>query len=63
MTVMPEFPAADEGISHLFASQAAREGGSIRRKGRDFERHFGRAPFPDEMKRRGFPVVKTLGSS
>lgn len=61
MNVMPEFLSADQWISHLFASQAAREGGVIRRKVRDVERYVGRVPFLDEMKRRGFPVVENAG--
>lgn len=46
---------------HLFSSQAARSGGVIRRKVRDIERFAGRAWFPSEMKRRGFPVVENAG--
>jgi hypothetical protein len=61
MTVMPEFLSSGQWISHLFSSQAAREGGVIRRKVRDVERYVGRAPFLDEMKRRGFPVVENAG--
>ncbi len=61
MSVMPQFLSADHWISHLFSSQAAREGGVIRRKVRDVERYVGRECFLDEMKRRGFPVVENAG--
>ena len=61
MSVMPQFLSSDQWISHLFSSQAAREGGVIRRKVRDVERYVGREPFLGEMKRRGFPVVENAG--
>lgn len=61
MSAMPQFLSSDQWISHLFSSQAAREGGVIRRKVRDVERYVGREPFLDEMKRRGFPVVENAG--
>ncbi|WP_149589504.1 N-(5'-phosphoribosyl)anthranilate isomerase [Tabrizicola flagellatus] len=61
MSVMPQFLSSDHWISHLFSSQAAREGGVIRRKVRDVERYVGRERFLDEMKRRGFPVVENAG--
>jgi hypothetical protein len=61
MSVMPEFLSSDQWIAHMFSSQAAREGGVIRRKVRDLERYVGRKPFLDEMKRRGVPVVENAG--
>lgn len=61
MSVMPQFLSSDQWIAHLFSSQAAREGGVIRRKVRDVERYVGRESFLDEMKRRGFPVVEIAG--
>jgi hypothetical protein len=61
MNAMPEFLSADHWIGHLFSSQAAREGGVIRRKVRDVERYVGRESFLEEMKRRGFPVVENAG--
>ena len=61
MTSLPAYLSADHWVSHLFTSQAAREGGVIRRKVRDVERFVGRGPFLDEMKRRGFPVVENAG--
>lgn len=61
MSVMPEFLSSDQWISHMFSSQAAREGGVIRRKVRDVERYVGRKLFLDEMKRRSFPVAENAG--
>jgi len=61
MTSLPAYLSADHWVSHLFTSQAAREGGVIRRKVRDVERFVGRDPFLDEMKRRGFRVVENAG--
>jgi hypothetical protein len=61
MTEMSAYPSADHWISHLFSSQAAREGGVIRRKLRDVERFVGRDAFLAEMKRRGFPVIENAG--
>ena len=61
MSQMPAYLSSDQWVSHLFSSQAAREGGVIRRKVRDVERFVGRALFLDEMKRRGFPVVENAG--
>ncbi|MFC3180684.1 N-(5'-phosphoribosyl)anthranilate isomerase [Cypionkella sinensis] len=48
-------------MRHLFASQAALDGGVVRRRVRYVERHFGRRAFLDEMARRGFPVVENAG--
>jgi hypothetical protein len=61
MPNLPAYLSADRWVSHLFTSQAAREGGVIRRKVRDVERFVGREAFLDEMKRRGFPVVENAG--
>ncbi len=61
MSTMPEYLSSGQWVSHLFSSQAAREGGVIRRKIRDVERFVGRETFLDEMKRRGFPVVENAG--
>ena len=61
MENVPDYMSPDVWISHLFASQAAREGAVIRRKIRDVERFVGREPFLDELKRRGFPVVENAG--
>jgi hypothetical protein len=61
MNQMPGYLSSDHWVSHLFASQAAREGGVVRRKVRDVERFVGREPFLAEMKRRGFPVVENAG--
>jgi hypothetical protein len=61
MSNLPAYLSPDHWVSHLFTSQAAREGGVIRRKVRDVERFVGREPFLDEMRRRGFPVVENAG--
>ena len=61
MSSLPAYLSADHWVSHLFTSQAAREGGVIRRKVRDVERFVGRNLFLEEMKRRGFPVVENAG--
>lgn len=61
MSAMPQFLSSDQWILHLFSSQAAREGGVIRRKVRDVERYVGRVAFLEEMTRRGFPVVENAG--
>lgn len=58
MTDIPAYLNPDRWISHLFASQAAREGAVVRRKVRDVERYAGRSHFLREMQRRGFPVVE-----
>ncbi len=61
MTAMPQYLSPEHWVSHLFSSQAAREGGVIRRKSRDVDRFVGRDRFLDEMRRRGFPVVENAG--
>jgi hypothetical protein len=55
-------PYTTEGwIAHLFNSQAARDGGVIRRQVRDVERYVGRDVFLAEMRRRGFTVLENAG--
>ena len=61
MTVQPTFLDAENWISSLFSSQAAREGAVIRRKSRDIERYVGREVFLVDMRRRGFSVVENAG--
>ena len=46
MSSLPAYLSADHWIAHLFLSQAAREGGVIRRKVRDVERFVGRGAIP-----------------
>ncbi len=48
-------------LLHMFSSQAAREGGVIRRKIRDIERFYGRDAFLQEVQRRGFSVIENAG--
>jgi hypothetical protein len=55
-------PYTTEGwIAHLFNSQAARDGGVIRRQVPDVERYVGRDVFLAEMRRRGFTVLENAG--
>lgn len=55
-------PLSPEGwLRHLFVSQAALDGGVVRRKVRDVERYYGRSAFLQEMQRRGFPVIENAG--
>jgi hypothetical protein len=55
-------PLSPQGfLQHLFGSQAARDGGVIRRKVRDIDRYVGREVFLTEMRRRGYPVVENAG--
>lgn len=61
MSAMPEYLSPGHWLAQLFASQAAREGGVIRRKVRDVDRFVGRETFLTEMKRRGFAVVENAG--
>ncbi len=61
MSAMPQFLSPDIWLRHLFSSQAAQEGGVIRRKTRDIERFVGRDAFLAEMQRRGFAVVENAG--
>jgi len=52
---------ADAWFRHMFASQAARDGGVVRRKVRDMERMVGRDLFYSEINRRGFKAVENAG--
>jgi hypothetical protein len=61
MTALPQYLSSDPWLRHLFSSQAAQDGGIIRRKIRDIERFVGRDAFLDEMRRRGFPVIENAG--
>ncbi|MFT4148987.1 MAG: N-(5'-phosphoribosyl)anthranilate isomerase [Paracoccaceae bacterium] len=58
---MPIYLNAEAWLIHLFSSQAAREGGVIRRKVRDIDRYVGREAFLAEMRRRGYPVIENAG--
>ena len=61
MTQLVRPLSPDGRIRLLFASQAALEGGIVRRQIRDVERYYGRTAFLNEMKRRGSPVVENAG--
>jgi len=52
---------ADAWFRHLFQSQAARDGGVVRRKVRDMERMVGRPAFQQELARRGYTAVENAG--
>lgn len=60
MSAMPQFLSPDTRLRHLFSSQAAQEGGVIRRKTRDIERFVGREVFLAEMQRGG-AVIENAG--
>ncbi|WP_323042451.1 N-(5'-phosphoribosyl)anthranilate isomerase [Gemmobacter sp.] len=61
MTALPHHLDADIWLLHMFSSQAAREGGVIRRKVRDVDRIVGRDAFVTEMRRRGYRVYENAG--
>jgi hypothetical protein len=56
-----EYLSSEAWMLHLFSSQAAREGGVIRRKLRDIDRYIGREAFLQEMRRRGYQVIENAG--
>ncbi len=61
---MPGLPAVllpDALLLELLISQAARQGGAIRRKARDAGRHVGREAFLAEARRRGVTVLGNAG--
>jgi hypothetical protein len=60
--VMSPLPMTSEAwFRHLFAAQAARDGGVVRRKVRDMERMVGRDVFSAEIARRGYSAVENAG--
>ncbi|MBD3764756.1 MAG: N-(5'-phosphoribosyl)anthranilate isomerase [Rhodobacterales bacterium] len=61
MTDLPRSLSPEAWLRHLFSSQAALEGGVIRRKVRDVDRFVGREAFLAEMRRRGYAVVENAG--
>lgn len=61
MQNLPIYMEAEQWLRHLFSSQAAKDGGVVRRKIRDVDRFVGRAVFLHEMQRRGFSVVENAG--
>ncbi len=61
MTALPQFMSREIWLRHLFSSQAAQDGGVVRRKIRDIDRFVGREVFLAEMRRRGFAVVENAG--
>ena len=61
MNALPRYMTPDAWMRHLFSSQAALDGGVIRRKVRDIDRYVGREAFLTEMQRRGFAVIENAG--
>ncbi len=58
---LPASITPDLWLRQLFAAQAARDGGVVRRKLRDVERIVGREAFERELRRRGFRAVENSG--
>lgn len=58
---LPAAITPDLWLRQLFAAQAARDGGVVRRKLRDVERIVGREAFERELRRRGFRAVENSG--
>lgn len=56
-----DYISADAWLRQMFATQAAIEGGIVRRKVRDVERLLGRERFEYELRRRGFQAVENAG--
>ncbi|KIT15937.1 hypothetical protein [Jannaschia aquimarina] len=54
-------PVAEQWLTQILSSKAARQGAVIRRKARDVERMVGREAFLAEMRRRGFATVENAG--
>lgn len=61
MNHMPEHMQRDRWVATIFAAQAAKRGGVIRRASADVDRIVGRAAFLDEVARRGFHAVENAG--
>lgn len=57
-----QFPISpDQWIRQMLSSQAALDGGIVRRKVHDVERLVGREAFLGAMRRRGFQVAENAG--
>jgi hypothetical protein len=61
MQHLPVYLDAEHWLRHVFSSQAALDGGVVRRNVRDIDRFVGREAFLREMQRRGFSVVENAG--
>ena len=53
--------SAEQWLSKLFSSRAARDGRVIRRQLRDIDRYVGRERFEAELVRRGYHAVENAG--
>jgi hypothetical protein len=58
MNALPEHLSPEIWLAQIFASQAARQGGIVKRKVRDVERLVGRAGFERALRLRGFQAVE-----
>jgi len=59
MHVMVQRPNPDPWIDQLFSSKAARTGGVVRRSMSWVDREVGRERFMDEVRKRGFRLMRT----
>lgn len=58
---LPDTILPDTWLRHVFSSQAAADGGVVRRRMSDVDRIVGRARFLSEIERRGFQAVENAG--
>lgn len=61
MNEMARHLSPEHWLRQIFSSQAARDGGVVRRKIRDVERLIGRDAFAAELRRRGYRAVENAG--
>ena len=53
--------SAEQWLSNLFSSRAARNGQVVRRQLRDIDRYVGRGAFEAELARRGYHAIENAG--
>ena len=61
MVAVPQHISTEHWLRQVFSSQAARDGGVVRRKSRDVERLIGRDAFEAELRRRGYRAIENAG--
>ena len=61
MNALSPYISSDRWMRQIFSSQAASDGGVVRRQVRDVERLIGRSVFEAELRRRGFRAVENAG--
>ncbi|MEL6684605.1 MAG: N-(5'-phosphoribosyl)anthranilate isomerase [Pseudomonadota bacterium] len=61
MSAIAPHISPEHWLRQLFSSQAARDGGVVRRQCKDIERLVGRDAFETELRRRGFRAVENAG--